>query len=361
MQRIDQIRIFIIAIVWTFLGLFISIYDILLLNSHLSNGQRQDYIFSEALLFNLLSGLIGGLMSALILIYVNRKLSSKPYYTGLAVVVFAFVIIVTIVTFLGAIIPAIINFSDPFNNPEAKASFWKNVSTTMHVKNIIFWAIIVAITHFSIQVSNKFGPGNLWKILTGKYHLPKHENRVFMFIDLKSSTATAEKLGGELYHHFLKDIFSDATNPIVNNGAEIYQYVGDEIVVSWSIDQVNDKKKFIKCFFDIQSELKKNESKYLDKYGLNPEFKAGAHFGEVVSGEVGIIKRDITYSGDVLNTTARIQGQCNNLKSQFLISKDLYEFIHLEATEWIFQSKGKIPLKGKEQTLELFSVKEKMS
>lgn len=359
MRKIHKTRIIVITAIWTLLGFFLTVYDILLLNSHLSSGPHQDYNFGEAFIFNVLSGFLGGLMGAIVLTYVNRRYSDKPFYTGLSVVVFSFIVIVSIITFLGALIPSVISYSNPFSNPEAKAHFWKLISTTMHLKNIIFWAIVVAITHFSIQVSNKFGPGNLWKILTGKYHLPIHENRVFMFIDLKSSTATAEKLGGEKYHQLLKDIFSDITRPIINNQAEIYQYVGDEVVISWSTDKIKDKNQYLNCFFEIQEKLEEKAPKYLDKYNLIPEFKAGAHYGEVVAGEVGIIKRDITYSGDVLNTTARIQGKCNILNSSFLISQDLYRYVQTVTEHCVFQSKGEIPLKGKEHNLELISV-EKM-
>lgn len=357
MQNIHKIRIIVITALWTFLGLFLTIYDILLLNSHLSQGPQLDYTFGEALVFNLLSGLLGGFMAAIVLTYVNRKYSDKPFYTGLTVVVIAFIVIVSVITFLGAFFPALIYYSNPLTNPEGQAYFWKLISTTMHVKNIIFWAIVVIVTHFSIQVSNKFGPGNLWKILTGKYHVPKHENRVFMFIDLKSSTATAEKLGGEKYHQLLKDIFSDMTRPIVNNQAEIYQYVGDEVVISWSLDKINDKRQYLNCFFEIQDNLQKKGQKYMDKYGLIPEFKAGAHCGEVIAGEVGIIKRDITYSGDVLNTTARIQGKCNLLESKLLISKDLYDEVGSVAIHCTFESRGKVDLKGKEKSMELINVK----
>lgn len=356
MHNIQKVRILVITAIWSMLGVFLSIYDILLLNSHLSSGQHQDYLFGETLIFNVLSGFLGGLLGGTVLIYVNRKYSNRPFYVGLSVVVISFILIVSIITFLGAIIPPIIEYSDPFTNPEAKDYFQTLISTTMHLKNIMFWAIVVAITHFTIQVSNKFGPGNLWKILTGKYHIPRHEHRVFMFIDLKSSTATAEKLGGAQYHELLKDIFSDITRPIVENHAEIYQYVGDEVVISWSLEKINDKNQYLNCFFEIQDKLLKNGAKYMNKYGLIPEFKAGAHYGEVVAGEVGIIKRDITYSGDVLNTTARIQSKCNLLNSKLLISKDLYNFIRSAARKCTFNSKGKIPLKGKENNMELISV-----
>jgi len=356
MLRIHLTRIVIITIVWTLLGLFLTIYDQLLLDSHLSGGHHQDYTFGEALAFNVLAGFFGGMMGGITLIIVNRKFRTRPIYEGLAVVVIFFVIITSTITLFSAIIPTLINYEQPLTNPEAKAFFLGQILTTLHLKNLIFWAIVVAITHFSIQVSNKFGPGNLWNILNGKYHLPKHENRVFMFIDLKSSTTIAEQLGGETYHQFLKDVFSDITEPIIKNQAEIYQYVGDEIVVSWNLDKVKNKNIYLNCFFDIQSELKSKESKYLNKYELTPEFKAGAHYGDVIAGEVGIIKRDITYSGDVLNTTARIQGQCNDLESLFLISNKLYQYIEPKSAAWTFHSKGQISLKGKEHNIELIAV-----
>ena len=53
-----------------------------------------------------------------------------------------------------------------------------------------------------------------------------------MFVDLISSTAIAEALGNKKYHSLLRDFYADMTNPIIYNKGEIYQYVGDEIVIS---------------------------------------------------------------------------------------------------------------------------------
>ncbi len=86
-----------------------------------------------------------------------------------------------------------------------------------------------------------------------------------------------------------------------------------------------------------------------------PEFKAGVHYGTVTAGEIGIIKRDITFSGDVLNTAARIQSKCNELGVNFLASKQLIDLIQLNE-EFIDKSLGFISLRGKEKKMELCTI-----
>jgi len=54
-----------------------------------------------------------------------------------------------------------------------------------------------------------------------------------------------------------------------------------------------------------------NKSEYYrNKYGMVPKFKAGANSGYVTVAEVGELKKELAYHGEVLNTAARIQGKC---------------------------------------------------
>ncbi len=76
-----------------------------------------------------------------------------------------------------------------------------------------------------------------------------------MFLDINSSTTIAEELGDQKYHELLKDFFSDITNPIIDNNGEIYQYVGDEVVVAWKYEDGIENGKCIKCFFDIKTQI----------------------------------------------------------------------------------------------------------
>jgi adenylate cyclase len=199
-------------------------------------------------------------------------------------------------------------------------------------------------------VNSKFGQGAFWNIIRGKYNTPKQENRIFMFLDLNSSTKIAEEIGDENYHSFLKDFFADITQPILDNKGEIHQYVGDEVVVAWKYEHGIENQHCLKCFFDLKIHIEENKEKYLQRYGLVPTFKAGMHCGKIVAGEVGIIKRDITYSGDVLNTTSRILSKCVEFNEEVIASSDLLSAIHY-SRNFVTRPLGAIKLRGKEKEL----------
>ena len=150
----------------------------------------------------------------------------------------------------------------------------------------------------------------------------------------------------------MKDFFSDITNPIIDNKGEIYQYVGDEVIVNWKYKDGIQHNQCIGCFFDMKIEIQKLSNKYMEKYGLVPGFKAGIHCGSVIAGEVGIIKRDITFSGDVMNTTSRIQSKCKEFNVEIIASDDLLKELELTG-KYTTQFLGSIKLRGKEKDVEL--------
>ena len=103
----------------------------------------------------------------------------------------------------------------------------------------------------------------------------------------------------------------------------------------------------------MKAALKEHAEEYNEKFGLLPEFKAGFHFGKVTTGEIGVIKKEIIFTGDVLNTAARIQGLCNSYKVDILISGDLVKRLDnsLQVT-----TMGRNELRGRDEKIELFSI-----
>jgi len=93
---------------------------------------------------------------------------------------------------------------------------------------------------FLIQINTKFTPGVLILLLMGRYDNPKEEERIFIFLDLKSSTTHAEKLGHVKYSKLIRDCFLHINYISVKYRAEIYQYVVDEIVLSWPTNHLKN-------------------------------------------------------------------------------------------------------------------------
>lgn len=69
-----------------------------------------------------------------------------------------------------------------------------------------------------------------------------------MFLDIRSSTTIAEKLGHEKWFALLNDFFNDITEPVINTEGEIYQYVGDEVIISWPVTRGFSERNYITCF-----------------------------------------------------------------------------------------------------------------
>lgn len=209
--------------------------------------------------------------------------------------------------------------------------------------------------NFVVQTIKKFGLNNLFNFISGKYQQPVVEDRIFLFMDLKSSTSYAEKLGNIRYSQLIKDCFDDINLLVDKYKAEIYQYVGDEVVLTWKTNKVLKTHEFVTIFYAFKQALEKRSNYYLKKYEMVPEFKAGIHGGAVTVAEIGNIKRDIAYHGDVLNTASRIQSICNEYGEQLLISGELLKRMNT-LNGYKFRSIGEVQLKGKLHSIDVCAV-----
>ncbi len=71
--------------------------------------------------------------------------------------------------------------------------------------------------------------------------------------------------------------------------------------------------------------------------------------------EVGSIKKEIAYHGDVINTASRIQNLCNSYNASLLVSESLLDKMKL-SKDMKSESKGTIELKGKENLVKIFQI-----
>jgi len=319
-----------------------------------SYDPRTDFIGSIIL------GLIDGFIAGYIIVFrLGSRYRKKSFAFGIIYSGLVFSVIYLAFGIIGLFIMDLVYFVLRMDFLSAVTTSWSNVLFNLKVPsffiNMVVWAFLTCCTQFIIQVSDKFGPGILWKFITGKYYHPREEERIFMFLDLKSSTTIAEKTGSNKFFRLLKEIFNDITEPIINSRGEIYQYVGDEVVVTWPVKTGLSENNCLLCFYWIQQALEKRKQYYLNEYGVLPFFKAGMHVGEATVGEIGIIKKDIVFSGDVLNTTSRIQGECNKHNVSIIMSSALLQRMPMNG-EYKKIPLGEIQLRGKEEKLSLSTI-----
>ena len=314
------------------------------------------YDFSSSLFSTLpLSACTGLAIGVFEVRYLNRLFAQKSF--GLKIAFKALVYLAIIIVFLLVAVTTsnVQKFDTTLDDPVVWSSVWNFLSSFAFWSVALFIAAIMVIALFYSDISDNLGHGVLFNYLTGKYHQPVEEERIFMFLDMKSSTTFAEKLGHVRYFEMLKAYYAGLSDPIIDYAGEIYQYVGDEIVVSWTIDEGLRNNNCIRCFLAMREALAQKSSTFQRTYGLVPTFKAGLHCGRVTTGEIGVIKKDIIFTGDVLNTTARIQGLCNDHGVDILLSEQLAKKLAPDPA-WPVRALGQSALRGRDERVMLFTL-----
>lgn len=297
-----------------------------------------------------LAGFIMGVFYAVVE-FTFEKYKSIRLSIGLNILIKTFIYLVLIVFIATSMIELGTIFFGIVKNNElgwwrSDKSFWIAV----------LYFVLTSLIFSFIKIANeKFGQGVFLKMLLGRYKNPKEEKRIFMFLDLKSSTTIAEVLGHFKYSQLIQDCFYDLNAIVPKYAAEIYQYVGDEAVLSWSYRKGLAHTNCVALFFAFQALLRSKDGYYMEKYGLVPEFKAGLHGGRLMVAEVGVVKKELAFHGDVINTSARIQGECNKHNVPVLISEELKEDLQIDANYYTV-SIGNLLLKGKKKALNVFTI-----
>ena len=254
----------------------------------INKGFEGGVIFMRPLVALTFVGIGLGALYALV-DFLFEKYVSKKISLGLSLALkIGLYLIATIltVTALGSIVSKfiIVNIQFKFGWWLYEKRFW----------SLVFFIFVSSIVYAFVKIATeRFGRGIFIKILMGSYKNPKEENRIFMFLDLKDSTTIAEQLGHHKYSQFIQDCFFDLNEVVLDHDAEIYQYVGDEAVLSWPYKKGLANNNCLGLFFSFQHQLESRKVYYLEKYGIYPEFKAGLHGGTLMVAEVGSVKKEL--------------------------------------------------------------------
>jgi adenylate cyclase len=199
----------------------------------------------------------------------------------------------------------------------------------------------------------------LFNVALGRYRSPVREARVLMFLDLANSTSLAESMGELRVQNLLTRFFFDIDGAIVAHGGEVHAYVGDEVIVTWPLDERMSGGRCIDCFFAIADSIAEKADSYRQEFGMVPSFRAGLHAGHVVISECGSSRRQLAYFGDTVNVTARLQEHCKEVGRSLLVSADLLHLMKLKPA-FAVETLGEARLRGRAAAIELFAVERRI-
>lgn len=210
-----------------------------------------------------------------------------------------------------------------------------------------FFVVLALTIQFLLQMNRMIGANVLRYFVTGVYHQPRREERIFLFLDLEGSTQLAERLGSATYFQLLRRFVDDLTEPILDAEGEIYQYAGDEVVITWPHDRGVRAANCVRCFFAIRDAIAGRAARYERDFGVVPRFRAGLHGGTVTAGELGDLRQQIVFVGDILNTAARLEEYAKRTGRDLVVSGALLERLALPAGVQSARC-GDLELRGKE-------------
>ena len=213
--------------------------------------------------------------------------------------------------------------------------------------------VVAAMAVFAIL--GLLGPRVLRNLIAGRYRQPLDEQRIFLFLDLVDSTGIAERIGPIRYRSLLKEFIEELEEPLLEFEGDVYQYVGDEVVVTWPVTDARANSRCIAWHFAVADAVESARARYQDSYSVVPTFRTGIHMGQVVATEIGDRRRQVVYVGDVVNTASRAQAEAKTRRLDLVITGALLSRLQLPAGIEA-RPLGQVLLKGKEQTVDLFAV-----
>ena len=212
--------------------------------------------------------------------------------------------------------------------------------------------LIIVVT---LQAASLVGRSTFRNLVLGRYRNPRAERRFFLFVDVVGSTAIAERLGAMQAHLFLAAVFSATAEAVAAARGEVYQYVGDEIVVTWTEEEGLPGARPLACLSDMRAALDAAAPDFRARFGAGPELRAALHLGEVIAGEVGEQRRAIVYHGDVMNTASRLEQATRQLGCRFIVSDAALSALgHPEG--FSYRDLGELDLRGRRQAIRAWAV-----
>ena len=189
-------RVIPFGVLWFIFGLiYIMLEKAIIGNLDHYPSTGVDYNFARNSFVIPSSALMMGLLTGILEIgYFNKWFIKNSFTKKIIFKSFIYLVIVTvflvIITFINTLYTLSVDSIKSLVSPA-----WSFFTDYAVVGIMVYIAAIIVITQLYAEFSQSIGVGALSNFFLGKYHHPVEEERIFMFLDMKSSTTIAENLG----------------------------------------------------------------------------------------------------------------------------------------------------------------------
>ena len=221
--------------------------------------------------------------------------------------------------------------------------------------DIAFSVACVVLANLVLGITSIIGPRAFLNFIIGRYHTPIEEKRFVLFVDIAGSTGLAERLGGIGIHRLLDRTFRLLTLSVIDYRGEVLNYVGDEVIVTWPERSGAIDCRPLRCFMAMRDELAQASDQLEREFGVAPKIRGSLHFGPVIVGEIGDVKRAIVFNGDVMNTTARLEELSRNVDGGFLASRTAMERFN-SAPPFAVRDLGRLAIRGRADGIDVVGI-----
>ncbi|MFB9080154.1 adenylate/guanylate cyclase domain-containing protein [Flavobacterium procerum] len=190
---------------------------------------------------------------------------------------------------------------------------------------IAVYAIVVeSFITVAVLLKRSVGKKYFTDFFKGTYMTPREEERVFLFLDMIDSTPLVQQLGSYRFSRLMQDCFADLSDVVLQYDGSIYQFIGDEAVITWKVKKGFAPSDCIDLYFTYMQLLADRSEHYMLLYNVQPKFRAAINSGMVSIALVGDVKREAAYFGDTLNICSRLQKTGKDRNADMIISESFF-------------------------------------
>ena len=307
-------------------------------------------IYSFATTRDIAVGLLYGLLISAPLAGISLFVLEGPMRVWLGGLSFTATLMVRSAIYATIIVPILF-----FQLGSVIAGFARDPSNKSLWIDIAYSVACVVLVNLVLGITNIIGPRAFLNFIIGRYHTPIEEKRFVLFVDIAGSTGLAERLGGVAIHRLLDRTFRLLTLSVIDYRGEVLNYVGDEVIVTWPERSGAIGCRPLRCFMAMRDELTRATSQLEREFGVVPRIRGSLHFGPVIVGEIGDLKRAIVFNGDVMNTAARLEELSRNVDGGFLASRAAMQRFD-SAPPFAVRDLGRLAIRGRADGIDVVGI-----